>query len=240
MLNFHPWTLELPLPLSVLQLQCESPLTAGDRHVDGQNKESLMSLYKPRAVEPDLWWLVWTIFPTVCHLLKWANSTAVADGKLPRIVTFSWRQSTAEQWRCLCVVILSRIYLITYFSHFHVTSSAVFLPSVALQLPEGLQMFACVIGDIIERYSEWKSDFSSQRTSELGSVQQVQKESQHDTVLKGCSHFAIIRRTRASPNSLPLAQAENPQQREMITVFWEGAVIPFSLLFARGERYHSC
>lgn len=38
---------------------------------------------------------------------------------------------------------------------------AVFLLSVALQLPEGLQMFACVIADIIERYSKWKKGFSS-------------------------------------------------------------------------------
>lgn len=72
--------------------------TAGDSHADRQNKESLMSLYKPWAVEPDLWWLVWTIFPTICHLLKWANSPAVADGKLPRNVTFSCQRSTAEQW----------------------------------------------------------------------------------------------------------------------------------------------
>lgn len=84
--------------------------TAGDSHADRQNKESLMSLYKPWAVEPDLWWLVWTIFPTICHLLKWANSPAVADGKLPRNVTFSCQRSTAEQWHRLCIVTLCRLY----------------------------------------------------------------------------------------------------------------------------------
>lgn len=67
------------------------------------------------------------------------------------------------------------------------------------------------------------------KDSECGSMQQVQKESQHDIVLKGYSHLVIIRRTRAYPNSLPLAQMENPQQREMITVFYERAVFPSSL-----------
>lgn len=115
-------------------------------------------------------------------------------------------------------------------------SSTVFLPSVALQLPEGLQMFACVIADIIERYSEWASAFTAQSTSECGSMQQVQ-DSQHDAVLKGCSRLAIIGRSRAPPNSLPLAQSENPQQQEMITVFYEGAVNPVVFaLCMREER----
>lgn len=53
--------------------------------------------------------------------------------------------------------------------------------------------------------------------------------------LKGRSHVAIIRRSRAHPNSLPLAHTEDLQRQEMITVFYERAVIPSSLLFA-GEN----